>query len=91
MSPGQNIPFYLTIWMDSSRRHKMTGKNNSATKTSTTRMHNTTNPSRKIEPQIRLYKIVSLGAILSGVLACLASVGVGMSLMLAGTMILAEL
>lgn len=39
----------------------------------------------------RFFTFVSLGAIVSGGLACLASVGIGMSLVLLGSMVFAEL
>ncbi len=39
----------------------------------------------------KFFTVVSLGTIISGGLACLASVGIGMSLVLLGSMVLAEL
>jgi hypothetical protein len=39
----------------------------------------------------KVLTVVSLGTIFSGGLACLASVGIGMSLVLVGSMVLAEL
>jgi len=44
-----------------------------------------------VDLQSRLLRVVSLGTIISGALACLASVGVGMGLVLAGVTVLAEL
>ena len=69
----------------------MTGMNDPTNTVSTANTVNRTRRSRQVDPETRFYKIVSLGTIITGILACLASVGVGMSLMLAGTMILAEL
>lgn len=39
----------------------------------------------------KFFTIVSLGTIASGSLACLASAGIGMTLVILGTMVLAEL
>ena len=68
----------------------MTGKRHSANTASATPTQNRRSRSKRIDPETRFFKIVSLGTIITGVLACLASVGVGMGLVLAGTMILAE-
>jgi len=38
----------------------------------------------------RVVRIVSLGAMISGAVACLSSIGVGVSLMLLATIVLAE-
>jgi hypothetical protein len=46
---------------------------------------------RRNDTETRVVRIVSLGAIVSGAAVCLASVGVGLSLMLVATVILAEL
>ena len=69
----------------------MTGKNDLTSAASTAYTVNRTKRSRKVDPEARFYRIVSLGTIITGILACLASVGIGMGLMLAGTMIFAEL
>lgn len=39
----------------------------------------------------KIFKIASLGAIAAGALACLTSVGVGLSLIMLGTMVFSEL
>jgi hypothetical protein len=39
----------------------------------------------------KIFKIASLGAIVTGILACLSSVGVGLSLIMLGTMVFSEL
>jgi len=38
----------------------------------------------------RVFRIASLGTIVAGLLACLASVGIGVGLILAGTIVFAE-
>jgi hypothetical protein len=40
--------------------------------------------------ETRVVRIVSLGAIVSGAVACLSSIGIGLSLMLLATIVLAE-
>jgi len=40
--------------------------------------------------ETRVVRVVSLGAIISGAAVCLASVGVGLSLMLLATMVFSE-
>lgn len=47
--------------------------------------------SKTVDPERRFYRIVSLTAIISGSLFCLASVGIGVGLVMVGTVILAEL
>ncbi len=69
----------------------MTRKSELAKATSTTYTENESKRSRKVTSEDRFYRVLSLGAIVSGALACMASVGVGMGLMLAGTVIFAEL
>jgi hypothetical protein len=69
----------------------MNGKNDSEKRVSATSFTRPIKHSKRVDFEDRFYRIVSLGTIVSGALACLASVGVGMGLMLAGTMILAEL
>lgn len=39
----------------------------------------------------KVFKIASLGTIVTGVLACLTSVGIGLSLIILGTMVFSEL
>ena len=68
----------------------MTGKNDSKNTVPGTLTQKRPNRPKKTDPETRFYRLVSLGTILSGVLACIASVGIGMGLMLAGTMIFAE-
>ncbi len=69
----------------------MTGKKDLTKAASTTYAKNHIKRSKKVEFEDRFYTIVSLGTIATGILACLASVGIGLGLMLAGTMFLAEL
>mgnify|MGYP006865085099 CR=1 FL=1 len=42
------------------------------------------------DTETRVVRLVSVGAIISGAIACLSSIGVGLSLMLLATMVLAE-
>jgi len=44
-----------------------------------------------IDLEKKIFKIASLGAIFTGALACLSSVGVGLSLIMLGTMVFSEL
>lgn len=69
----------------------MTRKNDLARSASRTYAKNYTRRSKTVDPERRFYKIVSLTAIVSGSLVCLASIGIGMGLMMVGTVILAEL
>ena len=69
----------------------MTGKDHSDQRPSAPRFIEPRKRSKKVDFEGRLYRIASLGAIVSGILVCLASVGAGMGLMLVGTVILAEL
>ena len=48
-------------------------------------------PDKNTSLEDKVLTVVSLGTIISGGLACLASVGIGMSLVLLGTMVFAEL
>jgi uncharacterized membrane protein len=43
------------------------------------------------DTEIRVVKIISIGAIISGALSCLASVSIGLSLVLLGTIVFSEL
>jgi hypothetical protein len=69
----------------------MNRKNDPKKVTSTTYIGNHTKRPNRIDTIDRFYWVLSVGTIVSGILTCLASVGVGIGLMMVGSVILAEL
>jgi len=55
------------------------------------RQHTVPKPTQNAGLEDRLLKIASVGTIISGLIACVASVGIGLGLLMAGVAVIAEL